>query len=393
MIILFAALVVNMLGFGMVIPILPFYIQALGAKGSQLGLLMATFSLMQFIFAPFWGDLSDRLGRRPIMLIGVFGSIISQIMFGLSTQFWMLLASRALAGILSSALLPTAMAYISDSTSAEDRGAGMGLWGAAMGLGMVLGPGLGGVLAKTSLSTPFFVAAGLSAIVFAFMYFILPESLPAEQRTVGVTRFRGPQLGQMWKALVGPLGFLFLLAFLVDFGMTNFEGIFGLYAATRYSYTTAQVGLVLTLVGVTSTVIQMALTGPATKRFGENRIIQATLIASAIGFLLMIIAQSFASVLLTTCLFIFGNTMLKPALASLFSKRTSSGQGMVMGLNNSFMSLGRIVGPLWAGQALDIQLTLPYMSGAVVMAAGFVAALFWLNRIPAVAPAQTPAEG
>jgi DHA1 family multidrug resistance protein-like MFS transporter len=327
------------------------------------------------------------------MLIGVFGTIVSQIMFGLSTQYWMLLASRTLAGLLTSAMLPTAMAYISDSTSQEDRGAGMGLWGGAMGLGMVLGPGLGGVLAKISLSTPFFFAAGLSAIVLAFVYFVLPESLPAEKRKLGATRFRGPQLGQMWKALTGPLGFLLLLVFVVDFGMTNFEGIYALYAAERYGYTTSQVGLILTCVGLTSTVIQMALTGPATRRFGENRVIQVCLIASAIGFLVMVVAQSFVGVLLTTCLFILGNTMLKPALASLFSKRAAGGQGMAMGLNNSFMSLGRIVGPLWAGQALDIQLTLPFYSGAAVMAVGFFATLFWLDHGPVGQPAETPVEG
>ena len=138
--ILFATMVVVMLGFGIIITILPFYIESMGASGRDLGLLMATFAFMQLIFAPMWGSLSDRIGRKPVLLIGVLGNAISQLLMGFATELWMLFAARALAGILSSATLPTAMAYISDSTSDEDRGGGMGTIGAAMGVGMVLGP-------------------------------------------------------------------------------------------------------------------------------------------------------------------------------------------------------------------------------------------------------------
>lgn len=130
-----------MMGFGMIIPILPFYVEQFNTGGSTLGLLMATYALMQFIFAPVWGRLSDQHGRKPILMLGILGNAIASLLFGLSTQLWMLFAARALAGILSSATLPTAMAYIGDSTSEEDRGGGMGIMGAAMGVGMVIGPG------------------------------------------------------------------------------------------------------------------------------------------------------------------------------------------------------------------------------------------------------------
>ncbi len=162
--ILFFTMIVVMLGFGMIIPILPFYIEQFGASGKGLGALMATFSIMQFIFSPIWGALSDRYGRKPILMIGVLGNVLAQVLMGLSTQLWMLFVARALAGILSSATLPTAMAYISDSTSHDQRSGGMGIIGAAQGIGMVLGPGIGGWLAAQSLQLPFFVAAGFSAI-------------------------------------------------------------------------------------------------------------------------------------------------------------------------------------------------------------------------------------
>ena len=155
-VILFFTLIVIMMGFGMVIPILPFYITSFGASGSALGALMAAYAVMQFIFAPIWGGLSDQFGRKPILMIGVLGNVIAQLLFGLSTSMWMLFASRILAGLLSSATLPTAMAYISDSTSHKNRSGGMGILGAAMGIGMVIGPGIAGWLANISLSTPFF---------------------------------------------------------------------------------------------------------------------------------------------------------------------------------------------------------------------------------------------
>ena len=370
--ILFGTQVVMMLGFGMIIPILPFYIEAMGAKGRDLGILMAIFAAMQLLFSPIWGELSDRIGRRPVLMIGILGNAASMLFFGLSTQLWMMFASRALAGILSSATYPTAMAFIGDSTTEENRGRGMGIMGAAMGIGMVLGPGLGGWLADINLSLPFFVAAGLSTLVLVFVYFMLPESLPTEQRTEATGRLQGPDFRQMWKALWGPIGFLLVLSFLISFGMTNFEGVFGLYALERYGYGTKQVGVILTVIGLVSALVQGFLTGPLTKRFGENRVIQASLVGSAVGFGLMLMATNFTGVLVTTVIFMLGNTLLRPAVSSLISKRADQGQGIAMGLSNSFMSMGRIVGPVWAGFALDMNLSLPYISGAVVLALAWV---------------------
>jgi MFS transporter, DHA1 family, multidrug resistance protein len=193
--ILFFTMVVMMLGFGIVIPIIPFILQEVTGKetvGSEMGLLMAIFSIGQFIFSPFWGSLSDRYGRKKILMFGVFGSAISMVTFGLSTNLTMLFLSRALAGVLSSATLPTTMAYISDSTSERDRNGGMGIIGAAMGMGMVLGPGVGGWLGGQSLSAPFFLAAGLSMVAMILIWLLLPESLPVERRVKTAGKFAGP---------------------------------------------------------------------------------------------------------------------------------------------------------------------------------------------------------
>jgi len=378
MAILFLTMVVMMIGFGVIIPILPFYVESFGVGGKELGMLMAIFSVMQFIFAPFWGSLSDGVGRKPILVIGVLGNAISLFLMGLSTSYWMLFASRALAGALSSATMPTAMAYVVDSTSEKDRGGGMGLIGAAMGIGMVLGPGIGGWAADISLSFPFFIAAGLSGVTLILLLLFVRESLEKDKRSSQIS-LTGPKLKPMWRALVGPLGILFFLAFLISFGLTNFEGIFGLYALHRFSYSPQQVGGILTVIGLISAIAQGLLTGPATKRWGEASVIKTSLLATAIGFILMLLAVNFLTVLLTVGFFVLSNTMLRPALSSLISKLAKEGQGLAMGLINAFMSLGRIIGPLWAGVLFDVNIHIPYLSGAVIMFIGFVLGAYYLS--------------
>ena len=379
--ILFFTMVVVMLGFGIVIPILPFYVESFGAGGTELGFLMATFAIMQFFFSPVWGDLSDRYGRKPFLMIGTLGNGLAMLLFGLSTELWMLFTARALAGILSAATLPTAMAYISDSTSHADRGRGMGIIGAAMGVGMVIGPGLGGSLAGISLSAPFFLSAGVLVAAAALILFALPESLPQEKRlTTGGKKIRGPQLKAMWQALFSPIGILLILAFTLSFGLTNFEGIFGLYALERFDYGPQEVGLLLAGIGITSAVVQGMLTGPLTKRWGDVAVIRAALFGSAIGFGAMLLAFNFITVLLTVMFFVLSTALLRPSVSSLTSKRAAGGQGMAMGLNNSFMSLGRIVGPIWAGLIFDVNIILPYLSGAIIMLISFTISMIWLKK-------------
>jgi len=386
LVILFFTLVVGMMGFGMIIPIMPFYIDNLGASGSDLGFLMATFGLMQFLFAPVWGSLSDRYGRKKFLIIGVVGNGIAMLLFGLSTKFWMLLASRALSGVLSSATLPTAMAYIGDSTSEDDRGGGMGVVGAAMGMGMVIGPGLGGWLAGTSLATPFFFAAALSLVALILILIALPESLPQEKRATIEGKIQGPQFRQMWSALLSPIGILLLMAFVLSFGLTNFESVFGLFSLERHGYGPQRVGTVLTVIGTASALMQGLLTGPLTKRWGDVLLLRLSLIGSAIGFLLMLWAESYVAVLLTVLVFVLSNSLLRPVVSSLTSKRYRQGQGIAMGLNNAFMSLGRIAGPIWAGSLFDVNFNYPYVSGSIVMLFGFLISLIWLSKEPSSNP-------
>lgn len=377
-IILSFTLIVVMLGYGLVIPIFPFYIEELGAGGSELGLLVATSSLLEFLLGPMWGSVSDRAGRRPVLMIGMLGYALSAFLMGLSTQLWMLFVSRALSGILSSATMATALAYVSDTTSEEDRGGGMGTLGAATALGVILGPGLGGWLAGDSLSTPFFIAAGMSFLSLLLIFFLLPESLPVESRRRD--KVKTVQLGELWGALFSPIGVLLFMVALFSFALTNFEAVFGLYALEKFSYGPERVGTILMVVAIVSTVGKATLTGPATKHWGEAWVIKVSALLGSVGFLVLLAANTYPTILLATGFFILSKTLLRPAAFSLISKRASAGQGAAMGLSSSFMSLGRIVGPIWAGFIFDVNVNYPYLSGAAIMFVGFLISLAWVSQ-------------
>ena len=372
LVLLYFTLVVILLGFGVLIPLEAFLVDKFGASGQALGALVSLHALCQLLFSPLWGSLSDSVGRKPILMTGAIGNALSLVMFGLSSQLWMLFVARALGGIFAAATMPTALAFIGDSTSRENRGGGMGVIGAAMGTGMVLGPGLGGWLGANSLSLPFYVTGALSLLAAALVFLILPESLPQEKRRQELKVDIASRFKEMWLGLNGPLGVYFMLSWLVSFGLSNLEGIFGLFALERFGFGPSRVGSIMVVVGLSIAGVQMALTGPSTKRFGERNVIKATLLCSTVTFLLILTAVDFTSLLITVGLFAFGNAMLRPSISSLVSKETTIDQGLALGLNSSFMSLGRFTGPLLAGYLFDIRVTLPYLAGSLIMFLGFI---------------------
>lgn len=395
LLILAFTLAVVMLGYGIILPILPFYIEKMGASGNELGMLTAVSALMQLVFAPLWGSLSDRVGRKPVLLVGVAGYGLTLLVFGLSEHLWQLFVARTLNGALASATLPTAMAFVSDNTPEKERSGGMGQLGAAVGAGLVLGPGLGGVLAGRSLAMPFFVASGLCVAALLLVWAFLPESLPDR-------RLRDDQdthrfgLGLLRQVLSGPAGVLMLLILVVSFGMASFQGILGLYALDRFGYDTRQIGIIWTVVGALMIVSQGALTGILTGRFGELWVIRAALPAAAVGFGLILLAKDFTWLLLATGFLVLAIALIGPALNALISARTPLPQGVTMGANTSFQGLGRVLGPLWAGWIFDLDQRLPFISSAVILLLALGISLAWLRpagETPGLDAAQADAGG
>ncbi|MHB1417745.1 MAG: MFS transporter [Chloroflexota bacterium] len=391
--ILFLSLFVVMLGFGVIIPVLPFYVLSFGASSLHLGLLMASFSVMQLICAPYWGNLSDRIGRRPVLLIGLAGYAVSFLIMAAANALWMLFLARILGGALSSATLPTAMAYIGDTTSREDRGSGMGVMGAAMGLGMVFGPGIGGALSGLGMAAPFLFSAGLAGVVWCFAYLTLPESL-AVRKTTRKAGAAESRLAQLAGSLRGPLATFFLMALIVSFGMANLEAVFAFFASDRLGYGPAEMGIVFVVMGLAGVLVQGFAIGRLINRFGEERVLQLGLVASALGFLLVTFAFDLTSLLLFVVLVGVGMGAMRPSVSSLLSKRTSLGQGATMGVQGSFDSLGRVLGPVWGGFIYQYGIQLPFLSGMLVFLFGL--ALMLVGPAPSEVPrdiASGPSDG
>ena len=376
-------LFIIMVGIGLVIPILPFYVEMFGANAQILGFLVAVFSFMQFLFAPVWGRLSDKIGRKPLITLGLFGFAIAEFIFAFANGLWMLFISRVLAGTFGSALMPTAMAYVSDVTTEEKRGQGMGILGAAMGLGIVVGPGIGGWLATYDLSYPFLFAGVAAIIAGVLSVIILPESYPKEARDLAnreEDQKRVNQFTQMGFALKSSVGFLLVLVFIMSLGLANFQSIFGYYSMERYGYGPQEVGILILIIGLIGTIVQGGFVGRLTRRYGEERVVITSLFISAVGFILMTFANSFLSILLTTSVFFIGNSALRPSLNSFISKLAGKRQGMVMGLNNSFLSLGNVAGPILAGALFEVNIHIPYYFGAFVMLIGLVSTKVWIAK-------------
>lgn len=370
-------LLVVMLGYSLAMPLLPFYIEKFGVGGRELGWLMSTYSLMQLICAPVWGILSDRYGRKPILAIGVLGYTITLFLFGLAQSFLMLFLARSLSGILSSATMPTAMAYIGENTEQKEKSKGMGQLGAMVGLGVILGPLVGGLLSTDSLSLPFFVGSGLAFLALLLVIFFLPES-HTPQAAAG--KQASPTHDIYLRLILSPAGILLLLIFIMSFGMTNFQGMIGLYAVDKFAFDTKQVGTIWMLMGFILIAGQGFLVGILTKKLGDLHLIKIGLLGGAVGFLFVALAIDYITLMLALGFFILALALIGPALNSSISNFAEEKQGTVMGLNSAFASLGRVVGPLWGGYIYDINIDYPFFSGATTLLLGLVVGIIGLRK-------------
>ncbi|MFO1446408.1 MFS transporter [Bacillus sp. Bva_UNVM-123] len=365
--ILFLVMFLVMVGFGIIIPVMPFYAEEIGANPTELGLLMAVYSLMQLIFAPMWGRVSDRIGRKPVIMIGIGGLGVSFLLMGISNQLWMLFAARIIGGFLSSANMPTIMAYVADITTPENRAKGMGIIGAATGMGFIFGPAIGGVFSKTSLTLPFYIAGVSAFITFFLVLFIVKESLSLESRQ-GHTQHKTSML----KQFTGAVSMLFTLQLFISVSLAGLEATFAYFAAKKAGLGTVQLGYIFMIMGLASAIVQGGLIGKLTKKFGEGTVIQGGIIVSAIGFGLILLADSFVTSAIYLTIFGIGNGVIRPTVSALITKTSTTGHGSSTGLLSSFDSLGRIIGPPLGGWLFSMQIGLPYISGMILSAVAFV---------------------
>jgi DHA1 family multidrug resistance protein-like MFS transporter len=357
------------IGFGIIIPVLPQLVTEASAKSANwhTGAMLAIYSLMSFLLSPVWGGLSERIGRRPVIMIGVLGFSVSFLLFGLSgDNLAIMYASRILGGLFSGAVVSCIVAYVADITTEEERTKGMAVVGISIGLGFTFGPGFGGFLSEITIHTPFYAAAALSLIVFVAAWFKLPESLPPERRT---SREQGKRISR-WTAFHGPLKYLYVLAFFVTFSLAILEATLQLFGIKRFEVTPMQIGMMFFFCGLAGAVVQGGIVRRRVKKGQEGQYIAIGLLISAAGFFLLLTANSWGMATVYLSVFGIGNSLIKPCVTSLITQKTTVGQGIASGLSSSMDSLGRIIGPLLGAALISATLWLPFVvSGLLSIAA------------------------
>ena len=387
LLVIFLTVFIDLIGFGICLPLLPKYAERYGAQGWQIGAAMGVYSLMQLVFAPWWGQLSDRIGRRPVLLVSNFGSIIAYGLFGLSasyigdTGFWILIGSRIFAGICG-ANLSVASAYIADVTTPEKRSKGMGLIGMAFGLGFILGPVIGSQAFKHfGLAGPGAVAAGICAINFLLGCFILPET----RKKDAAPAIRRPRFAQIRHVLgMKEVGFLIGIYFLGTFAFTAFESTLPLLLDTKLHYDEEHVGYVFAFCGIMAAMVQGGGIGRLVKSFGERRLIGASLLVVAVSLVLMPLANSLPTMLAALAVFAIGSGINRAPTMGLISQLSPADeQGTTLGIAQSAGTLARVLGPTVATTLYDLWLPAPYLACATIaLLAGLLAVLRLMGSTP-----------
>jgi MFS family permease len=383
---LFVVVFIDLLGFGMVIPVMALYAEQLGAPDAQIGWLMTGYSAMQFVFTPVWGRLSDRFGRRPLLLLSIAMTAVSFLGYAVAPSFAWLLASRLFAGF-ATANIAIAQAYIADVTPPEGRAKGMGIIGAAFGLGFVLGPALGGLLSSISLAAPGYAAAALAAANGVAAFVVLKE--PAD-RVVAPRRAHAAALvEELRRPGIRRIIVIYFVSILAFSGM---EATFALIAAHRFALDRQHVSYVFAFIGVVVVIVQGGLIGPLTRRFGEKALLVTGLVSQAVALAAIPYAGGMAGLLAACVPLALGSGLSSPALSSLLSRSArAEDQGGTLGFGQSAAALGRIAGPISATSLYDrVWLGAPYLGGAALMLAA--AAIGSTLRPPADARAPERAH-
>ncbi len=390
LLVVFLTIAVDLIGFAMVVPLLPLYAKHFGASAAAAGWLFAVYSLMQFIFAPLWGQLSDRIGRRPVLLFSIGGTAASLVLMGLASSYEWLFASRLLGGLFA-ANIGVANAYVADVTLPAERARGMGLVGAAFGIGFVLGPFLGGELSTFGYAAPAFAAAALAGLNLAGALFLLPESLPPERRAKATT---SPFVAR-WRLVLEVEGITpqLVVVFLQLFAFAMAEIAFVLFAKARLGFDVREAGRVFAYTGIVMVLVQGLFIGPLSRRHGERRLAIAGLVLVGVGLVALPLSAHGGWLLLLGFMTFMavGQGLIQPSLSSLVSQLAPAHmQGAVLGVARSVGALARAAGPPTAGLLFDhAGHSAPFLWGAVIT---LVAALVAGVVLPARAStSQAPA--
>lgn len=379
LLLIFLAVFIDLIGFGILIPVLPtIAVRDFQASDFEIGLLVAIFSFVQFIFNPFFGSVSDRKGRKPIIVICLLLSSLSYIIFSFAGSYLVLFISRIIAGLGGSSI-SVAQAYIADITTKENRARGMGLIGAAFALGFVFGPLIGGFLSKYGIAVIGYTGASFSFIAFLVTWSVLPESLKerSQGRSRSILDFKA-----FAEVLRRPaIGIVIIVFFIITFSMSNIFGTFSLLGFKDYHLNDMQIGILFGIMGIFSAFSQTALIHILTKRYKEVTIISFGTFLLFISMILMPNSNSYTMLGVVSALFTLGTGLLIPTSLSLLSKVTPDHeQGAILGINQSLSALARVFGPLWGGFSFQFfGHSFPFLTGAFFVLVILIYSIFYLK--------------
>ncbi|MED1781610.1 MFS transporter [Brevibacillus fortis] len=366
-------------GIGLVIPIMPKYMESLGITGGTIGLLVAAFSLTQLLFSPVAGRWADLFGRKRIIVIGLVVFAISEAMFGIANSPVLLFASRLLGGISAALIMPAVMAYSADITTKEERAAGMGYITAAITTGFIIGPGIGGYIAEFGIRVPFYSAAIAGMIAACITFLILKESQPTEEESLSDSysseKQRSSLLSQLMYSYREPYFFSLIIVFVMSFGLANFETVFSLFVDHKFGFEPKDIAFIITFGSIAGAVVQLTAFSWIMNRFGEKRVISVCLLFAGLFIVLTLFVHGFWMIFAVTFIVFLAIDILRPAISTQMSMLAKDQQGYVAGLNSAFTSLGNIAGPIVAGFLFDVDINYPYALACMILLICFVLSL------------------
>lgn len=376
MIILMINMFIAIGSFGIIIPILPSYLVSIGQGGTAAGLMIAIFAGAQLVMSPIAGKWTDKYGRRIMIISGLALLAISMFVFYFSDSIGVLYLSRVIGGVGAALLIPAIFAYVADITTIEQRAKGNSYVSAAMSLGIVIGPGIGGFLADFGLKVPLLVSALVGVVAVIFSAIMLKESMDFEIDAV-VDENTESMVKEIFQSFKKPYFIPLLITLVMSFGLMSYESVLGLFVDHQFKATAKDIAILVTSTGLVSVFIQLFIVDKVVRKFGESMVLNIFLGVAASGFLLSIFASTYVMFFVITLIIFLSTSILRPVLTTLISRLAGKEQGFAMGMNNSYMSIGNVLGPLLAGVLFDVHIVYPFVLGLIVLVLTMFISIRW----------------
>ncbi|CAM4106412.1 MFS transporter [Lederbergia lenta] len=364
--------------FGIIIPILPAYLKSIGEGGTAAGLMIAIFAGAQLVVSPIAGKWTDQYGRRKMIISGLSGLALSMFVFYFSDSIIVLYISRVIGGIGAALLVPAIFAYVADITTMDQRAKGNSYISAAMSLGIVIGPGVGGFLADFGLKVPLLVSAIVGVVAVIFSTFVLKESMGTDSYVPEDDS--EPMIKKLGQSFTKPYFIPLVIILVMSFGLMAYESVLGLFVDNQFGATPKDIAIMVTATGIVSVIVQLFAVDRLVGRFGEAAVLTIFLGVAAGGFLLSLVAPTYEMFFVVTTIIFLSTSILRPVLTTLISKLAGNEQGFAMGMNNAYMSIGNILGPLLAGLLYDIHITYPFILGLIVLVITMGVSIAWKGK-------------